>query len=94
MSERVQPKIIRLFSPVWWIGLYSEVTFFVFMLNLIPMWLKVNDKTGNFTEAQHDLKLLEIHNNLVSAIIDVSRTKYEPSHLNSVPAIFPRGGRR
>lgn len=77
MTEDVQPKPIRPSSPARRIVIYAAVLVFVFLLGLIPMWLKASEHAGNLAATQRELRLLQMQNTLASAVIDARRAEYE-----------------
>ena len=79
MTEDVQPGPTKPASPVRRIGIYAAVLLVVFLLGLIPMWLKASERASNLAAAQRELRLLQIQNTLASAVIDARRAEYEPA---------------
>ena len=61
------------------IGIYAVVLLFVFLLGLIPMWFKARDHALKLADAEHQLTLLKLQNNLASAVISSRRGDYEPA---------------
>ena len=61
------------------IGIYAAVLLFVFLLGFIPMWLKAREGASNLAEAEHQLTLFRMQNNLASAAIASRRADYEPA---------------
>jgi hypothetical protein len=51
----------------------------VFLLGLIPMWLKARESARGLAEAEHQLLLVRMQSNLASAVIDARRGDYEPA---------------
>jgi len=79
MSEDVQPKPFKL-SPVnQRVIIYAGVLLVVFLLGLIPMWLRARTANSRLAETKHQLILLRMQNNLASAAIDARRGDYEPA---------------
>ena len=60
-------------------GIYAGVLFFVFLLGLVPMWLKSRASADSLAEAGHQLTLVRMQNDLSSAAIDARRGDYEPA---------------
>jgi hypothetical protein len=61
------------------IGIYAVVLLFVFLLGLIPMWLKARGSASSLADAEHQLTLLKMQNSLASAVISSRRGDYEPA---------------
>jgi hypothetical protein len=51
----------------------------VFLLGLVPMWLKARAANNRFAESERHLTLARIQNDLASAVIDARRAEYEPA---------------
>lgn len=79
MSEDAQPNPIKPSLSVRRIGIYFAVLLFVFLLGLIPMWLKANERASELAAAQREVRLLQMQNTLASAVIDARRAEYEPA---------------
>ena len=79
MSEERQVKPVR--STAWMrrLVVYAGVLLLVFLLGLLPMWLKARECTGSLAEAQRELNLVRMQSNLASAAIDARRGDYEPA---------------
>jgi biopolymer transport protein ExbB/TolQ len=77
MSEKVQPKPIKPSLPLRRIVIYAAVLLVVFLLGLIPMWLKAGERASDLAAAQRELRLLQMQNTLASAVIDARRAEYE-----------------
>lgn len=60
-------------------GIYAGVLLIVFLLGLVPMWLKGRTAANRLAEAEHQLVLSKIQNDLASAVIDARRGDYEPA---------------
>ena len=61
------------------IGLYLGVALFVFLLGLVPMWLKAREAASQRDAARRELRLSQMHGTLASAVIDARRGEYEPA---------------
>lgn len=59
------------------IGIYSAIALGIFLLGLIPMWLKARENAGQRDAAQRELRLSRLENTLASAVIDARRGEYE-----------------
>ena len=79
MNEEVQPKPIKSTSPLRRIGIYAAVLLVVFLLGIIPMWLKQRQCASRLAETQQKLDQSQIQNHLASAVIDARRGDYEPA---------------
>jgi len=84
MSENVQPQPVRPQQgtprPLMQrIMIYAGVLVIVFLLGLVPMWLKARSATNSLAETEHQLVLAKMQNNIASAVIDTRRGDYEPA---------------
>jgi hypothetical protein len=79
MSEDLQPKPVKSTSAMRRYLIYAGVLLIVFLLGLIPMWLKSRTVASNLSEAEHQLVLCKVQNDLASAVIDARRGDYEPA---------------
>lgn len=79
MSEDLQPKPIKSSSVMRRFVIYAAILVMVFLLGLIPMWLKARSAQSRLTEAEHQLVLCKMHRDLASAVIDARRGDYEPA---------------
>jgi hypothetical protein len=59
--------------------IYAGVLLIVFLLGLVPMWLKARTATNSLAETEHQLVLAKMQNNISSAVIDARRGEYEPA---------------
>jgi hypothetical protein len=59
--------------------IYAGVLLVVFLLGLIPMWLKARTAASSLTETEHQLVLCKTQSDLASAVIDARRGDYEPA---------------
>jgi hypothetical protein len=59
--------------------IYAGVLLVVFLLGLIPMWLKARQCASSLAEAEHQLTLVRMQSKLASAVIDARRGDYEPA---------------
>lgn len=78
-NKDVRPDSIKPAPMKRLLGLYAAVLLAVFLLGLVPMWLKSRAITSNLTEAQHQLALIRMQNQLATAVIDARRGEYEPA---------------
>ena len=79
MSEDVRPGPVKSSLSARRIGIYSGVLLIVFLLGLVPMWLKASERANELAAAQREVRLLRIQNTLASAVIDARRAEYEPA---------------
>jgi Tfp pilus assembly protein PilV len=79
MSEDVQPEIIKSAPSRQRFIIYAVVLLVVFLLGLIPMWLKARQSASSLAESEHQLTLVRMQSNLASAVIDARRGDYEPA---------------
>lgn len=79
MSEDLQPKPTKSSSVMRRYLIYAAILVIVFLLGLIPMWLKARTANNSLTEAEHQLALCKMHGDLASAVIDARRGDYEPA---------------
>jgi hypothetical protein len=61
------------------IGIYLGVALVVFLLGLIPMWMKAREAASQRDAAQRELHLSQMQGTLASAAIDARRGEYEPA---------------
>jgi hypothetical protein len=79
MNEDLQPKPVKSTSGMQRYIIYAVVLLVVFLLGLVPMWLKSRTAASNLAEAEHQLILAKTQNDLSSAVIDARRGDYEPA---------------
>jgi hypothetical protein len=79
MSEDEQPQSTKSTSLMRRVSIYAAVLLIVFLLGFIPMWLKARQSAGRLSEAEHQLSLARMQNNLASTVIDARRGDYEPA---------------
>lgn len=61
------------------VGIYLGVALFVFLLGLVPMWLKARAAAAQRDVARRELRLSQLQGTLASAVIDARRGDYEPA---------------
>jgi hypothetical protein len=61
------------------IGMYIVVALVIFLLGLIPMWLKASAAASQRDAAQRELHLSRMQNMLASSAVDAQRGEYEPA---------------
>ncbi len=79
MNEDLQNKPIKSSSRMQRYIIYAAVLLVVFLLGLIPMWLKARTAASSLAETEHQLVLSKMQNDLASAVIDARRGDYEPA---------------
>lgn len=79
MSEDVEPGPVK--STPWTrrFIIYGAGLLIVFLLGFVPMWLKARTANSSLVEAEHQLRLVRMQNQLASAVIDARRGDYEPA---------------
>ena len=97
MSEEVEPNPVKSTPVRRRFIIYGAVLFVVFLLGFFPMWLKARHCASSLAEADHQLSLVRMQNNLASAVIDARRGDYEPARqaasqfLTSIRAEIDKG---
>ena len=79
MSEDVQPEPVRSTPLMRRFIIYGAALLVIFLLGFVPMWLKARQCASSLAEADHQLTLAGMQNNLASAVIDARRGDYEPA---------------
>lgn len=72
-------KSIALSGTAKRIGLYLGLGLFIFLLGLVPMWLKAREAGAQRDAARRELRLSLMDGTLASAVIDARRGEYEPA---------------
>lgn len=70
---------VALFGGAGRIGIYLGLALAVFLLGLIPMWMKARGAASQRDAAQRELHLSQMQGTLASAAIDARRGEYEPA---------------
>ena len=78
-EEDVQVDSPRSASMMRRIIVYAVAVLFVFLLGLVPMWLKARDSAAHLARAEQQLNLARLQNTLAGATIDARRGDYEPA---------------
>jgi hypothetical protein len=60
-------------------GIYFIIALVIFLLGLIPMWLKSSANADQRDAAQRELHLSMMQNMLASSAVDAQRGEYEPA---------------
>lgn len=79
MSEDLQPTPITRTPSIRRVGIYAAVLLAGLLLGFFPMWLKARECSGGLAQAEQQLSLARMQNNLASAVIDARRGDYEPA---------------
>jgi hypothetical protein len=79
MSESLQPQPAKSRPFMQRLMIYAGVLLIVFLLGLVPMWLKARAANNTLAETEHQLILARMQNNLGSAVIDARKGDYEPA---------------
>jgi Na+-transporting NADH:ubiquinone oxidoreductase subunit NqrC len=79
MNEDLQHKPVKSSAWLQRYLIYAAVLLIVFLLGLVPMWLKSRTAANSLADAQHQLALAKMQNDLASAVIDARRGDYEPA---------------
>ena len=79
MSESVELQPAKSRPFVQRLMIYAGVLLIVFLLGLVPMWLKARAAHNSLAETEHQLILATMQNNLGSAVIDARKGDYEPA---------------
>ena len=61
------------------VGIYVALALAVFLLGLVPMWLKAREAALQRDAARRELRLSRMHGTLASAVVDARRGEYEPA---------------
>jgi hypothetical protein len=78
-DEEIRPVEYKSPPLIRRLAIYAGVLLFVFLLGLIPMWLKSRQSANSLAEAERQLTLVRMQSNLASAVIDARRGEYEPA---------------
>lgn len=79
VQRKVESKPIKRTSFMQRVAIYGLVLLVVFLLGLVPMWLKNRQCASSLAEAEHQLVLIRMESNLASAAINARRADYEPA---------------
>ena len=79
MSDDLQRKPIKSSSGIQRYIIYFGVLLVVFLLGLIPMWLKARTATSSLESTERQLVLSKMQSDLASAAVDARRGDYEPA---------------
>lgn len=79
MNEDLQRKPIKSSSWIQRYLIYAGVLLVVFLLGLVPMWLKARTAATSLADTEHQLALAKMKGDLASASVDARRGDYEPA---------------
>ena len=79
MNEDVEVRPARTNSLLRRIGIYAAMLAVAFLLGFAPMWLKARGCASSLAEAEQQLSLARMQNNISGAAIDARRGDYEPA---------------
>ena len=79
MNTDTQPKPVPSTPLMRRIIFYTAMPLVVFLLGFVPMWRKSRQYSRSLSEAERQLNMERIYNALISAIIDVQQSNYEPA---------------
>lgn len=69
----------RLGSALSRAAVYAVAALVVFLLGLVPMWLRARENAGQRDAARRELRVSRMQNALASAAVDSARGEYEPA---------------
>lgn len=78
-SVKVRSESAGLSPRVRRISFQAAVLLGAFMLGLVPVWLKARQYAGGLAEAEKQLRLSRMQNDLASALINARKGDYEPA---------------
>ena len=79
MSDELQPKLEKPNPLMRRAIIYAGVLLLVFLLGLVPMWLKARSATSRLADSERQNFLVNMQSNLAGAVIDARRGDYEPA---------------
>ncbi len=79
VSEKVKTESTKPARRGRKVGVYAAVLLGVFLLGLVPMWLKASQNSSALAAAEKRLRLSRMQNDLASALINARRGDYEPA---------------
>lgn len=78
-SNVLSPRFSALAIPWKRVALYATIALGFFLLGFVPMWFKTDAAIEQRNAAQRAVRLIQLHNTLATAVIDVQRGQYEPA---------------
>ncbi len=78
-DKPVSKQISTLHVPWRRVGLYAALALGFFLLGAMPMWLRARQSAAEREMSQHELRLSQLQNQLMAAVIDARRGDYEPA---------------
>src|SRR5215211_111616 len=79
VSAKVQAESARVTPRVRRISIQAAVLLGVFLLGLIPVWLKARQYANSLAETEKQLRLSRMQNDLASAVINARKGDFEPA---------------
>ena len=79
MSSDEGEVISRRESRLRRLAIYAVILVMVFLLGLVPMWLRARSSARERDDARRELRLSKLENDLGSAAINARRGEYEPA---------------
>src|ERR671918_3067934 len=78
-SSVLSERFSRLGIPWRRVALYATLSVGFFLLGFVPMWLKSSNAIEQRNASQREVRLSQLQNTLVAAMVDVQRGEYEPA---------------
>ena len=78
MSSEERETITRRESPWRRFAIYGVILVVVFLLGFVPMWLTARNRARERDDAQRELRVSKVENDLSSAVINARIGEYEP----------------
>ena len=79
MSSDERETITRRENPLRRFAIYAVILLVVFLLGLVPMWLTARSRARERDDAQRELRVSKVENDLSSAVINARSGEYEPA---------------
>lgn len=79
MNADAQSKPVKSMPWLRQVSFFTTLLAATFLLGFVPMWLKSRQYARSLFEAERQLSLARIHNALISAVIEVWQSHYEPA---------------
>ncbi|HJU56328.1 MAG TPA: hypothetical protein VJ715_17225 [Pyrinomonadaceae bacterium] len=79
VSAKAQSESAWMTPRVRRISIRAAVLLGVFLLGLVPVWLKARQYAGGLAETERQLRLSRMQNDLASALINARKGDYEPA---------------
>jgi hypothetical protein len=79
MSTLEEPKQTGLDPRLKRAAIYAGILIVVFLLGLVPMWLRGRSTAAQLDAAQRQLRLCQLESTLATAALNARRGEYEPA---------------